>query len=122
MSSERFFARREFVKTKSMREMGSAIDQRKIIEWRGLRDSAWWCVRRAGRAPPLQRQERLFHHGKELLLHYGAGAAGGAVDGFDQGDGFAAFGAVADWLAVCANRMQEIFEDFLVAANVGDGG
>jgi hypothetical protein len=58
----------------------------------------------------------------QLDLDAGAGAAGGTVDGLDEGHGFAAFGAVADGFAVCANRPQEVFEDFLVAANIGNCG
>ena len=59
---------------------------------------------------------------REHALDGGALAAGCAVDGFDEGDGFTAFGAVADGLAVGANGVEKVFDDFLVAADVGDSG
>src|SRR5580698_3290639 len=149
---ERFFAGEKFVKGKSKEEGASRIDPRDVsplreptrspfetlgkmeanakkrrrlarVELPGLRDEVCSCLRRAGRAPPLQRRrksQQTKSGGSEG--DGGAGAAGGAVDGFDQGDGFAAFGAVADGLGVCANRVQKVFEDLLVAADVGDRG
>src|SRR5579863_1105807 len=59
---------------------------------------------------------------KILERNGGAGAAGGAIDGFNEGDGFAAFGAVAHWLTICLDGAEEVFEDFLMASDIGDCG
>jgi len=48
--------------------------------------------------------------------------AGGIVDGFDQGEAAAAFSTVADWLRIVGDGVEEIFEDGLVATDVGYGG
>src|SRR5882724_1547279 len=45
--------------------------------------------------------------------------AGGSVDGFDQGEAAAAFAAVADWLGIVGDGLEEVFEDGFVAADVG---
>src|ERR1700738_5543200 len=49
------------------------------------------------------------------------GFAGGIVDGFYEGQAAAAFAAVADWLRVVCDGLEEVFEDGLVAADVGYG-
>ena len=113
MPPERFFVRWKFVKSELLR-----TDRREIPPLREptrsrRREHEEKASARSG------RNDRLWF---SLGCDGGAGAAGGAIDGFDQSDAFAAFGAVADWFAICADSMEEIFEDFLVAANVGDGG
>src|SRR6267154_3020828 len=45
--------------------------------------------------------------------------ARGSVDGFDQGEAAAAFAAVAYWLRVVGDGLQEVFEDGFMAADVG---
>jgi hypothetical protein len=46
----------------------------------------------------------------------------GAVDGFDEGDAAAALEAIAGGGAILPDGLEKIFEDSLVAAEVGDGG
>ncbi len=48
--------------------------------------------------------------------------AGGSVNGFHEGETAAAFAAVADGLRVVGDCMEEVFEDGLMAADVGYGG
>ena len=53
---------------------------------------------------------------------YAIGGSCGAVDGFDQGEAAAAFEAVTDGGAILLDGLEKIFEDGLVAAEIGDGG
>src|SRR5258706_16442856 len=46
----------------------------------------------------------------------------GAVNGFDEGDAAAAFEAIASRRAVLPDGLEEIFEDGLRAAEIGDRG
>src|SRR6266849_5034673 len=48
--------------------------------------------------------------------------AGGSVNGFHEGEAAAAFAAVADGLRIVGDCMEEVFEDGLMAAEVGYGG
>src|SRR6266849_1217 len=48
--------------------------------------------------------------------------AGGSVNGFHEGETAAAFAAVADGLRIVGDCMEEVFEDGLMAAEVGYGG
>jgi len=48
--------------------------------------------------------------------------AGGVVDGFYEGEAAAAFAAVADWLCIVGDGVEEVFEDGFMAADVGYGG
>src|SRR5580704_16257113 len=91
------------------------------VDRSGFRD-AFAVVLTPGGASPAPTKARRIAAARRSERDGGAGAAGGAVDGFDQGHAFAAFGAVADGFAVGADGVQEVFENFLVAANVGDGG
>src|SRR5260370_17669451 len=50
------------------------------------------------------------------------GSLCGAVDGFDEGEGAAAFEAVAGGGAVVLDGLEKIFEDGLVAAEIADDG
>src|SRR5258708_36643243 len=45
--------------------------------------------------------------------------AGGIVDRFHEGEAAAAFAAVADWLGVVCDGLEEVFEDGFMAADVG---
>lgn len=48
--------------------------------------------------------------------------AGGAVDGFDQGDAAAGFAAVAEGGTVVLDGLEKVFEEGLVAAKICYGG
>src|SRR5580698_313332 len=97
------------------------LTEPQIVDRSGFR-VAFAVVLTPGGASPAPTKARRIAAARQSERDGGAGTAGGAVDGFDQGDAFAAFGAVADGFAVGADGTQEIFENFLVAADVGDGG
>ena len=46
----------------------------------------------------------------------------GAVDGFDKGDTAATFEAITSGRTILLDGLEEIFEDGLVAAEIGNGG
>src|SRR5882724_2148757 len=53
---------------------------------------------------------------------YAIGGSCGAVDGFDQREAAAALEAVTGGGAMLLDGLKKIFEDGLVAAEIGDGG
>src|ERR1700687_2998779 len=65
---------------------------------------------------------------KKFPIRWAVGAesefrgAGGVVDGFYEGEAAAAFAAVADWLRIVGDGVEEVFEDGFMAADVSYGG
>jgi hypothetical protein len=115
MPTERFFAGRKFVKGKSGKAELLRINRREISPLREPTHSPEQTRGEKRRFAPVEMTVVL------AKLDVCAGAAGGPVDGFDQGNGFTTVDAVADWLAVGLDCAQKVFENFLMAADIGHG-